>query len=56
MYRLLLESLLGLTRTATHLKLEPRMPQDWNSFSLATATPAPRMKSAWCRAATPRRS
>jgi hypothetical protein len=24
-----------------HLKLEPRMPQDWNSFSLATATPAP---------------
>jgi cellobiose phosphorylase len=35
MYRLILESLLGLTRSATHLKLEPRMPQDWNTFSLS---------------------
>jgi cellobiose phosphorylase len=34
MYRLILESLLGLTRTATHLKLEPRMPKEWNSFTL----------------------
>ncbi|HEX5343325.1 MAG TPA: hypothetical protein VFX55_12590, partial [Duganella sp.] len=35
MYRLILESLLGLTRTATHLKLEPRMPAGWSSFTLA---------------------
>nr|WP_315254222.1 glucoamylase family protein [uncultured Duganella sp.] len=35
MYRLILESLLGLTRTATHLKLEPRMPQEWTTFSLS---------------------
>jgi cellobiose phosphorylase len=34
MYRLILESLLGLTRTATHLKLEPRMPEGWTTFSL----------------------
>jgi cellobiose phosphorylase len=34
MYRLILESLLGLTRTATHLKLEPRMPPEWSSFTL----------------------
>ncbi|RZT05927.1 Cellobiose phosphorylase [Duganella sp. CF402] len=34
MYRLLLESLLGLTRTATHLKLEPRMPPEWSGFKL----------------------
>ena len=34
MYRLIIESLLGLTRTATHLKLEPRMPQAWNSYTL----------------------
>ncbi|MRW88115.1 cyclic beta 1-2 glucan synthetase [Pseudoduganella sp. FT26W] len=34
MYRLILESLLGLTRTAHHLKLEPRMPQGWTTFTL----------------------
>jgi cellobiose phosphorylase len=35
MYRLLVESLLGLTRTATTLTLEPRLPQTWSGFSLA---------------------
>ena len=35
MYRLILESLLGLTRTATHLKLEPCMPKEWGSFTLS---------------------
>ena len=34
MYRLIIESLLGLTRSATHLRLEPRMPQAWNGFTL----------------------
>jgi cellobiose phosphorylase len=34
MYRLILESLLGLTRTANHLKLEPRMPENWTTFTL----------------------
>jgi cellobiose phosphorylase len=34
MYRLILESLLGLTRTAHHLKLEPRMPEGWTTFTL----------------------
>ncbi|WP_090192347.1 MULTISPECIES: GH36-type glycosyl hydrolase domain-containing protein [unclassified Duganella] len=35
MYRLILESLLGLTRTATHLKLAPCMPKEWGSFTLS---------------------
>jgi len=34
MYRLLVESLLGLTRTAATLTLEPRLPQTWSGFSL----------------------
>ncbi|MHA4869048.1 GH36-type glycosyl hydrolase domain-containing protein [Duganella sp. PWIR1] len=34
MYRLIIESLLGLTRTAHHLRLEPRMPQGWTTFTL----------------------
>jgi len=34
MYRLILESLLGLTRTATHLKLAPQMPEDWPHYTL----------------------
>ncbi|WP_229256619.1 GH36-type glycosyl hydrolase domain-containing protein [Duganella lactea] len=35
MYRLILESLLGLTRGATHLTLAPSMPRDWTGFSLS---------------------
>jgi cyclic beta-1,2-glucan synthetase len=34
MYRLILESLLGVTRTANHLALAPRMPAEWDRFSL----------------------
>ena len=34
MYRLILESLLGLTRTATQLTLAPRMPAEWDHFTL----------------------
>ncbi|NVM75984.1 cellobiose phosphorylase [Duganella sp. SG902] len=34
MYRLIIESLLGLTRTATHLRLEPRLPEAWPGFTL----------------------
>ena len=34
MYRLILESLLGLTRTATQLTLAPRMPAAWDHFTL----------------------
>ncbi|OEZ60065.1 N,N'-diacetylchitobiose phosphorylase [Duganella sp. HH105] len=34
MYRLILESLLGLTRTATQLTLAPRMPAEWQHFTL----------------------
>ncbi|MFA9218790.1 MAG: GH36-type glycosyl hydrolase domain-containing protein [Sphingomonadaceae bacterium] len=35
MYRLILESLLGLTRTATALTLAPQLPADWPGFALA---------------------
>jgi cellobiose phosphorylase len=35
MYRLIIESLLGLTRTAHHLTLAPRMPEGWNTFTLS---------------------
>jgi cellobiose phosphorylase len=34
MYRLIIESLLGLTRTANHLTLTPRMPETWTTFTL----------------------
>jgi cellobiose phosphorylase len=34
MYRLIIESLLGLTRGARQLTLAPRMPAGWNSFTL----------------------
>jgi cellobiose phosphorylase len=34
MYRLIVESLLGLTRSAQHLTLTPRMPEGWNEFTL----------------------
>ncbi len=34
MYRLILESLLGLTRTATQLTMAPRMPAEWDHFTL----------------------
>jgi len=34
MYRLILESLLGLTRTATQLTMAPRMPSEWDHFTL----------------------
>ena len=34
MYRLIIESLLGLTRTAHHLEMTPRMPAGWNTFTL----------------------
>jgi cellobiose phosphorylase len=34
MYRLILESLLGVTRTANHLALAPRMPETWDRFAL----------------------
>ncbi|MYM90939.1 cyclic beta 1-2 glucan synthetase, partial [Rugamonas sp. FT82W] len=34
MYRLILESLLGLTRTATQITLAPRMPAAWDHFTL----------------------
>jgi cellobiose phosphorylase len=34
MYRLIIESLLGLTRGAQHLTLTPRMPEGWNEFTL----------------------
>jgi len=34
MYRLILESLLGLTRTATQITLAPRMPAEWDHFTL----------------------
>jgi cellobiose phosphorylase len=35
MYRLIIESLLGLTRTAHHLTMAPRMPEGWNTFTLS---------------------
>ncbi|NRR32099.1 cyclic beta 1-2 glucan synthetase [Oxalobacteraceae bacterium] len=35
MYRLILESLLGLTRTAAHITLAPHMPAEWNEFTLS---------------------
>ena len=34
MYRLIIESLLGVTRTAKHLTLAPHMPAEWNEFTL----------------------
>ncbi|MET0267243.1 MAG: glucoamylase family protein [Duganella sp.] len=34
MYRLIIESLLGVTRSATELALAPRMPAGWNDFTL----------------------
>ena len=34
MYRLIVESLLGVTRSAHELALAPRMPAEWNEFTL----------------------
>ena len=34
MYRLIVESLLGVTRGAHELTLAPRMPAEWNEFTL----------------------
>jgi len=33
-YRLIVETLLGLTRTADRLRVEPRMPRDWDSYKI----------------------
>jgi cellobiose phosphorylase len=33
MYRLVLESLLGLTLEGTGLRIEPRLPEAWNGFT-----------------------
>jgi cellobiose phosphorylase len=35
MYRLMLESMLGLTRLPDRLQLSPRMPADWEGFTLS---------------------
>ncbi len=35
MYRLILESLLGVTRAADRLFLQPRIPDEWSGFSLS---------------------
>jgi cellobiose phosphorylase len=35
MYRLILESLLGVTRDGDRLSLAPRMPDEWNGFDLS---------------------
>jgi cellobiose phosphorylase len=34
MYRVLLESLLGLERTGDHLKIHALLPRTWNSFTI----------------------
>ncbi|MEO7199336.1 MAG: glucoamylase family protein [Dokdonella sp.] len=33
MYRLIVESLLGITREGSHLRIEPQLPADWPGFS-----------------------
>jgi cellobiose phosphorylase len=35
MYRLILESLLGVTRAADRLFLQPRIPDEWQGFSVS---------------------
>jgi cellobiose phosphorylase len=35
MYRLILESLLGVTRNGDRLALAPRMPDEWDGFELS---------------------
>ena len=34
LYRLMLESLLGLTRTGDRLRINPCMPQEWSDYSM----------------------
>jgi cyclic beta-1,2-glucan synthetase len=34
MYRLLVETLLGVNREGDQLRLEPRLPQAWNSYKI----------------------
>ena len=47
MYRLVVESLLGLNLEADRLRLAPCLPPEWNGFQCATVT-AKRCTTSWC--------